>query len=134
MYKGKTWLEWLAYAFDNKLSKTDTEQLQTAVNESDILKATQRNLLRNRETIAGFKVDFSSDFTDQVMRHLEEAIIVPFSTKVVRLFPKVAAACVLFLLSAYVALQFGDTTWVSDALVGTSELNPEDAFALSTGF
>ncbi len=123
--------ELLAYSLDNDLTATEQVRLEQALVESDGLRQLQDELFAMRSLMQGQLPAKNKSFVQDVLRQLPlEATIAQLSagTRVLRLFPSVAAACVFVIGISYIGLHLGDADWISDQLVGTAYLSAEEAY------
>lgn len=123
--------ELLAYALDNDLNETQQVRLEQALAESNELQQLQDELFAMRSLIEGQLPAKNKNFVQDVLQQLPlEATITQLSagTRILRLFPRVAAACVFFIGISYIGLHLGDANWISDQLVGTAYLSAEEAY------
>jgi hypothetical protein len=85
-----------------------------------------------RGLVSSFSISENAHFSDQVLQKIEtqkSRINEGFEVRFIKLFPKVAAACVVFLLATFSVVYYSDTELVSDEIVGIEEVNLEDAYA-----
>lgn len=123
--------ELLAYALDNDLNETQQVRLEQALAESNELQQLQDELFAMRSLIEGQLPAKNKNFVQDVLQQLPlEATITQLSagTRILRLFPRVAAACVFLIGISYIGLHLGDANWISDQLVGTAYLSAEEAY------
>ena len=82
------------------------------------------------EALASFSVQEDPSFTDDLMQRIEqEKTTVPVIATIHKLFPRVAAACVLLVLLSVVAIYFTEGNLSMEAIVGVQDLAPEDAYS-----
>lgn len=122
----------LIYSLDNELTSLEKVRLEKALSEQPELQKEKANLLRMRGLVSSFSISENAHFSDQVLQKIEtqkSRINEGFEVQFIKLFPKVAAACVVFLLATFSVVYYSDTELVSDEIVGIEEVNLEDAYA-----
>lgn len=123
-------IELLLYSLDNELTKAEQEQLDTALANSAALRAERDALLEMRNALANFSVDEDATFTDDLMQRIQiEKRNVPIQSNIRKLFPRVAAACILLVLLSVVAIYMTEGNLSIEAIVGVQDLSPEDAYS-----
>lgn len=123
-------IDLLIYSFDNPLSKEEQNQLNHALKGSSELRAEQERLLKMREKLKRSNVPKDTDFVDRVMQRLEQEKIIPsgnLNVVFLKWFPKIAAACILLLLTSFLSIYLDEGQLSSDALIGLSDVTPEEA-------
>lgn len=124
--------ELLAYSLDNILNDEEQRRLEEALASSDALQELRDELFAMRDLLKGQQVETCPGFVQDVMRQLPpvETTIrqIGFQTQLLRLFPRVAAACVLLVGTAYLGISTNDPLWLSDTVVGLQDISPEDAY------
>lgn len=132
-----TTTELLAYSLDNILDDAQQARLDEALSKSEALQELRDELMAMRNLLKGHQLDARPDFVENIMAQLpqQEAVIreIALGSRVLKLFPRVAAACVLLMGLAYFGLGSNEGLWVSDTLIGMQELSPEDAYTYVNG-
>ena len=118
----------LIRSLDEELSAAEQEQLNRALAVSEELRLEREQLLRLRAALASLQPEPMPDFADRVKARLDDAT--SLTVAIVRLFPRVAAACVLVLLFVLLAVYLSEGNLSTEAIIGTQELTVEDAYAL----
>lgn len=124
--------ELLAYSLDNELTAAQQGRLEQALADSKDLQELQDELLAMRSLLQGHVPASNKNFIQNVLQQVPlNDTVVPISTttRILQLFPRVAAACIVLMSMTYVGLELGDTNWISDTVVGTQYLSAEDAYA-----
>ena len=124
--------ELLAYSLDNELSEKQQVQLDEALSTSKDLQELQDELFAMRNIMEGQRPAKSEAFVQGVLAQLP--LQASINTRILRLFPRVAAACILLIGATYLGLEKGNTNWISDELVGTQYLSTDDAMTYLDNF
>lgn len=111
------------------LDPEETAALQAALRDSEALRLEQEHLLLTRQLVQQAVPPPDPHFAGRVLRKLangrkEVALVV-------RLFPRVAAACVAVLLALSLFLYFEGGGLSSDVLMGLQDLSVDEAVALT---
>jgi anti-sigma factor RsiW len=122
-------LSLLIYSLDNELSAEEQQQLDQALASSAELQAEQERLLAIRQALASHTIPADNTFADAVMQQLEEERETGVEARILQLFPKVAAACVVLVLIAMLGIYFSEGSLSTEAIVGVQDLAPEDAYS-----
>ncbi len=122
-------LELLIFSLDNELPAQQKLQLEKALQEQPWLRKEKQVLLQLRAGLARVSAPPSESFTDAVMADLGKSEELRHSI-IVRLFPKVAAACAVFLLAFILNVYFSDGSISMDSVIGVADLSPEEAYSL----
>lgn len=124
--------ELLAYSLDNELSTSQQAQLDNALTTSKDLQGLQDELFAMRNILEGHRPAKSETFVQGVLAQLP--LQASRNTRILRLFPRVAAACILLIGATYLGLEQGNTNWISDEVVGTEYLSTDDALTYLDNF
>lgn len=116
-------LNLLLHSLDNELSAAEQQQLKEALASSEDLRSEQEKLLRTRNLLQHIAPESDAEFASRVLNRLQTAT---FGTKVIQLFPRVAAACAVIFALTFGTL-YANTDWITDKVVGLENLSPEDA-------
>lgn len=122
----------LIFSLDNELSDSDKNRLEKALKTDSSLRKERAELLKMRSMFTNFSISENDNFSSEILRKIEirdSQNERDFSTKFITLFPKVAAACVVFLLMTFSVVYFSDSNFASDELVGVEEFSMEDAYS-----
>ncbi|MEL6923436.1 MAG: hypothetical protein AAFO94_05250 [Bacteroidota bacterium] len=125
----------LAYSLDNELSAEQQQILDKAFAKYPDLLKEREELLQLRQLLGRQRLSPNKQFVNTVLegiatehRPTEKSL----SGSLVQLFPKVAAACVIVLLVSLLNLYLNGDGWSTEALLGLSELTPDDAYSILT--
>jgi anti-sigma factor RsiW len=116
-------------ALDNEITPQEAQQLEKALKEYPELRAEQEELLRMRALFAELK--------EVPKLHLERSVLEAiranrFVYQLASALPRVAAACVVLIISCLVGIYFSEGSLDLEAILGVSELSPEDAVTYLT--
>lgn len=120
----------LIFSLDNDLSPEEQNLLDKALAESTALQAEKTKLLEMRALIENLEIPANPNFTDKVMAGLESSSNRKgknMEASILHLFPRVAAACILFIAVAFSVIYFSETDLPMDSLVGIDDVMPEEA-------
>lgn len=126
----KTMKDLLLYSLDNELTPDQQVHLEKALAESAELRQEKQQLLQMRSLVAGLRVRRDLSFPERVMNRLHIKEKRGFFSDLVALSPKVAAACIVFMLATIVGIYVREGSLSSDVIIGVEELTPEDAFGV----
>lgn len=112
-----------------ELSKAESARLDAALADSEALRRERAELLRTRELLFQVRPPADPGFAGRVMQKLEEQS--GETALIVRLFPRVAAACIAVLLALGLFIYFEAGGFSTDILVGLEDLSIEEAVALT---
>lgn len=112
-----------------ELSESESAQLEAALAESEALRRERSELLRTRNLLRHARPPADPGFADRVMQKLEEHQSA--TALIVRLFPRVAAACAIVLVALSLFFYFEAGSLSADILVGLEDLSIEEAVALT---
>lgn len=124
-YKKK--LDLLVRSLDQNLQPAEALELQDALEKSINLQQEKTHLLEIRGQLQGWQPPTSSHFAARVMRQIGRQIEEDFGTIIVRLFPRVAAACVLVLGIALGTIYLTEGSLMMETIIGVNDVMPEDA-------
>ena len=122
----------LIFSLDNPLSPEDEKRLNEALKSDSELRKEKDNLLKMRGMFSEFSVPENEGFADGILQKINaesNARNRDFETKFIRMFPRVAAACVIFLAMAFSAVNFSETRLVSDELIGIEDADLVEAYS-----
>ncbi len=127
----KNALELLIYSLDNKLSKEEQQQLDTALNSSAELRVEQKKYLMLKNVVSNITFPKAENFTENILNKIKDKKAKNnFSNNIIQLFPKVAIAASFLLFITWSIIYFtGDNIVIND-LVGVGELSPDEAYSL----
>lgn len=111
------------------LSEQEQEQLHAVLAASPEWKQEQEALLHTRDLVKNAVPPADPGFSQRVLLRLDKGR--KEVALVVRLFPRVAAACVLALVALSLFLYFEAGSLSTGALVGLEDLSIEEAVALT---
>lgn len=120
----------LLYSLDNELTLTQQENLEKALAESTELQQEKEQLLQMRALVGGLRVRRDLDFPERVMNRLKQKEKRGFFSDLVALSPKVAAACIVFMLATTIGIYMREGNLSPDVIIGIEELTPEDAIGV----
>lgn len=122
-------MDLLVRSFDNELTESEERRLEKALEVSAELRAEREALLRMRQVLKAFEPGVPQEFSEQVMQKIStlQRLRESFSAAMVELLPRVAAACILVLLIILVSIYWSEGSLTTDALVGISDVSPEEA-------
>ncbi len=128
----KNKLNLLLYAMDNELTPTEQTRLDEALDASEKLRQEREELLRIRTCLADVHpiVERDEHFANRVMEKIYSAPRSGFWSDLISLSPKVAAACILFVVGTLLGIYFWEGNLSSEAIIGVQHLTPEDAFTM----
>ena len=120
----------LIHSLDHDLSPKEQAQLDRALQDSPELREEQARLLKMRRLFENASIPENPAFANAVLERLNEApsgVGYAKEASIIRLFPRVAAACILLIGLAYAAIYFSESASFSDDLVGIENVSPEEA-------
>lgn len=124
-------LELLIYSFDNELKAEEQNKLETALLASPELREERRKYLKMRASIAKLSFAVEEPFEEQVLQKWKRPRSNDnFHHNVIRLFPKVAAAAILFFLITWSSLHFGGDNIDMNTFLLLDEISQEEAIKL----
>jgi len=128
----KTAQELLLYSLDNDLTPAERARLDAALASSEALRREREELVYMRELVSDLGVKRDHQFTDSVMNRLQEEKEKDsgFWSDIVSLSPRVAAACIAFVIVSLVGIYFWEGKLSPESIIGTEQLTPEDAFTI----
>lgn len=122
--------ELLLYSLDNELTPAQQLHLGKALAESESLRQEREQLLQMRSLVAGLRVRRDLSFTERVMTRLQQKEKRGFFADIVSLSPKVAAACIVFMIATTIGIYVHEGSLSSDVIIGIEDLTPEDAIGV----
>lgn len=123
-------LDLLLRSMDMELPEAEAEKLEQALQESASLQQEKVRLLAMREQLEAWTAPEDPTFADRVMVNLGKQVEEDLSAVIIRLFPKVAAACVLILAVALGTIYVTEGSLMLDTIIGVNEVVLEDAVLL----
>lgn len=123
-------LDLLLRSMDMELPEAEAEKLEQALQESASLQQEKVRLLAMREQLEAWTAPEDPTFADRVMVNLGKQVEEDLSAVIIRLFPKVAAACVLILAVALGTVYVTEGSLMLDTIIGVNEVVLEDAVLL----
>ena len=120
----------LLRSLDQELSTKETNLLEKALAKSPELRKEKEQLLATRNLFANWTVAKDPSFSSAVMNRIGEIkqkLPNSFSPSVIRLFPSVAAACIIFIMIMLLNIYLTDGSLSSEAMLGLENLYPEEA-------
>lgn len=124
-------LNLLLHSFDNELTPEQATQLEAALANSPELREEKVRLLEMRALFSAAKMEADHTFVNRVMLRIEEVKSTSFSKVIVNLFPKVAAACVVFILATLIGIYVTEGTLSADAIMGIEDISVEEALTIT---
>lgn len=119
----------LLRSITESLSSEEQERLEAALAQSEALRQEQKQLMTTRDMVRQAIPAADPGFSQRVLQRLDKGR--KEVTLVVRLFPRVAAACIAVLIALGLFLYFEAGSLSTDALVGLEDLSLEEAVALT---
>lgn len=123
-------LDLLLRSLDTELSQDEAEKLEQALQESEVLRQEKVRLLAMRGQLGAWTAPEDPTFADRVMVKLGKQAEEDLSAVIIRLFPRVAAACVLILAVALGTIYVTEGSLMLDTIIGVNEVVLEDAVLL----
>jgi len=125
-------LDLLLFALDHELTPAEQQRLDDALATSAELREEHEALLHLRSVLKDMRPEVERDgqFADRVMAEIQTAPKSNFWSDFVSLSPKVAAACILFVVGSLIGIYFWEGNLSSEAIIGVQNLTPEDAFTI----
>ena len=121
-------LDLLILSLDNELPAAQQEQLERALKEHKWLRQERDKLIEIRDVLGNMRAAPNDRFTDSVMAHIDAGSSGSESI-IIRLFPKVAAACAVFLLALVLNIYSSDGSLSYDSIIGLNDLSPDEAYS-----
>ena len=122
-------LDLLIYSLDHPLNAAEQATLDAALAGSEALRAEQERLLRMREALSDLSVSEDPAFSADLLQKLESGKRQKIGAAIHRIYPKVAAAAVLLFLITAISIYLTEGNLSVEAIVGTQDLLPEDAYS-----
>lgn len=126
----KKMLELLLRSLDQELLPSEAQQLKTALVSSEKLRQEKDRLIQVRQQLQDWQPAVDEDFTARVMVQISQQLEEDLTAVIVRLFPRVAAACVVVLCVALGAIYLTEGSLMVETIIGVNEVMPEDALIL----
>lgn len=123
-------LELLLRSLDETLSSEETRQLTEALRQSDRLQQEKAALLKMRQELSDWQPAEDTGFSARVMQQIGKQVEEDLSAVIVRLFPRVAAACVVVLFLALGGIYYTEGNLMVENIIGVNEMLTEDAIML----
>lgn len=123
-------LNLLIESFDRDLNATEQDQLNKALLVSPELKAEKDKLIAMRSMFSNVSISEDDTFVTRLKERLslDRQTENSFNAKVVHLFPRVAAACMIIIAALLMSVYVGEGTISMDSLMGVQDITIEDAF------
>lgn len=122
--------ELLLYSLDHDLTPEQEAKLNAALEQSEALRQEKADLMQMRTLLAGLRVRRDHDFPARVMVQLKKEKKRGFLSDLVSLSPKVAAACILFMLATLFSIYLHEGRLTPEIIIGTDHMTPEDAVGI----
>lgn len=113
-------------SLDESLNPSEKEALQNGLAHFPTLQEEQEHLIKMRHLLSEVKIDQSPQFVNTVLTQLNP---IRQEATIVQLFPRVAAACILFFTIVFLTFYLGDLNLGAEVLVGVDEVSIDDAYA-----
>lgn len=125
-YNEEELLEWLIESQDSTLDEARAIILKRALQRSDSLQNKAEALGMLRHTLRTIGMESNNSFSGKVMQAIQTKVT---SFGLNALFPKVAAACLLILISIGLYLYQNNGGVNVDVLVGSTNVSPDMAYS-----
>lgn len=123
-------LDLLIRSFDSELSADEAARLANALHTSEELQEEKARLLAMRERMKDWKAPADPQFSTSVLAKITQQAEDNFSGVIIRIFPRVAAACFLVLGVALGVIYATEGSLVMETIIGVNEVVLEDAVLL----
>ncbi|MBX2874529.1 MAG: hypothetical protein KTR30_20575 [Saprospiraceae bacterium] len=123
-------LDLLIRSMDTELTKGDALELEQALLNSEALRGEKARLIALREQLEDWTAPEDPTFAERVLTQLGKQAEEDLSAVIIRLFPRVAAACVLILGVALGTIYVTEGSLMLDTIIGVNEVLLEDAVLL----
>lgn len=120
----------LIRSMDTELNEADARKLEQALRGSVALRDEKARLTGMREELRNWEAVEDPTFADRVIAQLGKQVEEDLSAVIIRLFPRVAAACVLILGVALGTIYVTEGSLMLDTIIGVNEVLLEDAVLL----
>ena len=117
--------ELLLRSFDEELSPEERAGLDAALADSEALRREKQQLEKLRNLLGGLQAEVDRTFAGKVMSKVS---ISPVEATLLSLLPRAAAACLIILLLTLIGIYLAEGSLSTDAIIGVSNLAPEDAY------
>jgi len=125
----------LIRSLDGALPASEEAQLEEALRTSERLRLEKARLLDLRAELKDWSVPEDPDFAARVLSQIGKQAEEDLSGVIIRLFPRVAAACVMVLAVALGTIYLTDGSLMLDTIIGVNEVVLEEAVMLvDSGF
>lgn len=119
----------MIHALDNDITPEEAQLLEQALKEHPELNAEREELLRMRSLFAELKAVPKLHLEGKVLKAIKAK---HFVYQLSSSLPRVAAACLLLIISCLAGIYFSEGSLGLEAILGVSELSPEDAVTYLT--
>ena len=119
----------MIHALDNDITPEEAQLLEQALKEYPELHAEREELLRMRSLFAELKEVPKLNIESKVLEAIKTN---HFVYQLSSALPRVAAACLLLIISCLIGIYFSEGSLDMEAILGVSELSPEDAVTYLT--
>lgn len=120
----------LLKSLDNQLTTQEQILLNQALEEHNWLQEELESYLLIRNQMANFSIEVDENFHKSILEKVSNrAKTLDQRTVIVRLFPKVVAACILVALAFTANLYFTQGSFDLDSFVGLDNVTPEEAYS-----
>ena len=127
----KEYRDLLYRSLDGKLSSGEEKRLKAALDEHPSIRRERDELLKLRSALKELRLDKDPDFVERIMsKTAGKNAPNGLPTRIARLFPRVAAACVIALIVTFLLIFWSDGPLSTDVIIGVENLQPEDAYLL----
>lgn len=123
-------LDLLIRSMDTELAEADALTLERALSDSEALRDEKVRLMAMREKLTEWTAPEDPGFSERVLANLGKQMEEDLSAVIIRLFPRVAAACVLILGVALGTIYVTEGSLMMDTIIGVNEVLLEDAVLL----
>ena len=128
-------LNLLIRSLDGTLPANEEAQLEKALSTSERLRHEKARLLEIRSDLKNWSAPEDPDFAARVLSQIGKQVEEDLSGVIIRLFPRVAAACVLILGVALGTIYVTEGSLMLDTIIGVNEVVLEEAVMLvDSGF
>ncbi len=117
--------ELLMRSFEEKLSEPEQRRLENALKKSKELQLERDEIIKMRSLFQHFTISENPTFTKAVLKRVELSKSENVQAVLVRLFPRIAAACILFLLVSILGLYLVDGGLSMDSIVGLDNISED---------
>lgn len=118
------------YSLDNELTVEEQNLLDAYLKKGLIDPIQQEEILAMRNDFALLKLDAKQNFATAVLEKIDTETSEDTFAIIVKLMPRVAAACIIVTMLAVLGTYFTEDNLSLEAIIGIQDLNPEDAYSL----